>query len=363
MSTFAGGRSCIRHARRLAIRVRGLSPFTSFNLVRRTKSSTTTDHLRHAALESGSKLQDPSPVPISLSNTVLSYYWDTAPPTSHQLALAERFFLAHPPSLMYSASKFRTVNMTSTPEVAFLGRSNVGKSSLLNALLGRNICHTSSKPGRTRTMNGFAVGGEDAMGNPGRLVVLDMMGYGKGSRDDWGTEIMKYLLGRKQYLSPINIVFEQHLLTKPRLRRTFLLVDALHGLKSSDEQLLALFRQHATPHQVILSKVDRILWPGPKLPSAGKLERGALELKKTVEHVRGKVQPTIHDGPGALGEILTCSAEKSLEHGKKLGINSIRWAILAATGLGSLRKNRVPSEFAIDHSIATTQLLSPSARS
>lgn len=48
-------------------------------------------------------------------------------------------------------------------------------------------------------MNGFAVGGEDAMGNPGRLVVLDMMGYGKGSHDDWGTEIMKYLVGRKQY--------------------------------------------------------------------------------------------------------------------------------------------------------------------
>ena len=54
-------------------------------------------------------------------------------------------------------------------------------------------------------MNGFAVGGDDAMGNPGRLVVLDMMGYGKGSRDDWGTEIMKYLVGRKQYFPPNNV--------------------------------------------------------------------------------------------------------------------------------------------------------------
>ncbi|KAI4135999.1 MAG: hypothetical protein LQ347_000176 [Umbilicaria vellea] len=203
-------------------------------------------------------------------------------------------------------------------------------------------------------MNGFAVGGEDAMGNPGRLAVLDMMGYGKGSRGDWGTEIMKYLVGRKQLPPPSMSVVEHHLLTEPRLRRVFLLVDALHGLKSSDEQLLALCRQHAIPHQVILSKVDRVVWTGPKPPSTGKLERGALELKKIVEHVREKVQPTIHDGPGALGEILACSAEKSLEHGKKIGINSIRWAILAATGLGSLRKNRVPSESAIDNSTATT---------
>ncbi|MCJ1300076.1 hypothetical protein MMC08_002870 [Hypocenomyce scalaris] len=194
-------------------------------------------------------------------------------------------------------------------------------------------------------MNGFAVGGEDAVGNPGRLVVLDMMGYGKGSRDDWGTEIMKYLVGRKQ------------------LRRAFLLIDALHGLKSSDEQLLALFRQNAIPHQIILSKVDRILWSGPKFPSGAKLERGTLELKNIVEGLRGKVQPTTNDGPGALGEILACSAEKSLENGKKLGINSIRWAMLAATGLGSQRKNVLPLDITMDHSNAATQPLNPSARS
>ncbi len=359
MSIFVGGLSCIRQAHRLMIGGGVLPRFTSSTLVRRNGTSTSTDEPRHAALESGPELQDPSPIPFSLSNSVLSYYWDTTPPTPHQLAHAQRFFLAHPPSLLYSASKFRTVNLTSIPEVAFLGRSNVGKSSLLNALLGRNICHTSSKPGRTRTMNGFAVGGEDAMGNPGRLVVLDMMGYGKGSRDDWGTEIMKYLVGRKQYAPRLMPAMEHRLLTNPRLRRAFLLVDALHGLKSSDEQLLALFRQNAIPHQVILSKVDRIVWPGPKLPTAAKLEGRALELRSIVEHVRGKVQPTNNNGPGALGEILTCSAEKSLEHGKKLGINSIRWAVLVATGLGSQRKNRVPTEFAVDHSLATAQPLSP----
>ena len=140
------------------------------------------------------------------------------------------------------------------------------------------------------------------------------------------------------------------------------MIDARHGLKSSDEQLLALFRQNAVPHQVILSKVDRNVWPGPKLPSAAKLERGALELRNIMMRMRAKVQPASNDGPGALGEILSCSAEKSLEHGKKLGINSIRWAVLAATGLGSQRKNHVPAEIAIDHSLATKQPLSTSTR-
>jgi GTP-binding protein len=95
------------------------------------------------------------------------------------------------------------VKMTSVPEVAFLGRSNVGKSSLLNALMAqKNLCYTSAHPGKTRTMNGFSVGGPDGMGNPGRLTVLDMPGYGKGSREEWGKEISKYLLGRKEYVNP-----------------------------------------------------------------------------------------------------------------------------------------------------------------
>ena len=132
-------------------------------------------------------------------NHELAYYWDTAPPTANQLRYAEKFFGAAPPKLLFSATKFRTVDNSTVPEVAFLGRSNVGKSSLLNALMGRNICHTSSKPGRTRSMNFFAVGGEDSRGNPGKMTLLDMPGYGKGSREEWGLEIMKYLVGRKQY--------------------------------------------------------------------------------------------------------------------------------------------------------------------
>ena len=91
------------------------------------------------------------------------------------------------------------------PEVAFLGRSNVGKSSLLNAILGKTICHTSKHPGRTRSMNLYSVGGADHKGHPKKLVVLDMPGYGKASRADWGEEIMKYLVKRKQYDEPVFI--------------------------------------------------------------------------------------------------------------------------------------------------------------
>ncbi len=135
-----------------------------------------------------------------IPESALSHRWETPIPTTSQLRQAERFFLSHPPVHLYSSQQFRTIEAGTVPEVAFLGRSNVGKSSLLNSLMGRNICHTSSKAGRTRTMNFFAVGGADQAGNPGKLVVLDMPGYGHGSREEWGLEIMKYLVGRKQYV-------------------------------------------------------------------------------------------------------------------------------------------------------------------
>lgn len=137
-------------------------------------------------------------------------------------------------------------------------------------------------------------------------------------------------------------------LTCCRLKRAFLLVDALHGLKRSDQELLNRFRQNGISHQVILSKVDRILLPGPKTPSEARLESYSAELRKIFEKLRTKIQPGKSDGPEGLGEIISCSAEKSLERGRRLGINQVRWAVLAATGLNNQSRIFRPSDILID---------------
>lgn len=131
-------------------------------------------------------------------------------------------------------------------------------------------------------------------------------------------------------------------LTRYRLRRAFLLVDASHGLKRSDEELLSLFRQNAISHQVILSKIDRVLFPKHR-PSVARMEQNSPALNRTCQELRGKIQPGNGDGPEALGEILTCSAEVKLE-GNKLGIKNIRWAVLAATGLGEAKRKLLSSD-------------------
>lgn len=173
-----------------------------------TRSLTTTPNATPAA---PTKPKPPPPPPQqktalhALTPLDHNSYWETTPPSASQLATAANFFKPTPtsPALLWSAAKFRTTPTESArPEVAFLGRSNVGKSSVLNAVLGREICYTSSKPGRTREMNAFGIGmSAPADGAQPRIVLLDMPGYGKASRAEWGVEIMKYLKGRRQYVS------------------------------------------------------------------------------------------------------------------------------------------------------------------
>lgn len=202
------------------------------------------------------------------------------------------------------------MNFSTSPEVCVLGRSNVGKSSLLNALLNKKIAHTSTMRGRTKLMNAFGVGGLDR-GNP--LLVFDMPGYGHGARAAWGVQIMKYLEKRKQ------------------LKRAFLLVDAEHGVKETDLQILALFKSKRIPYQVVLSKVDKVLY-GKGIPGSVVRSENLAELARKMEEVKDAIQPDSEDDGGVIGEVIACSSHIRMA-GKRPGIDAVRYAMLQAAGL------------------------------
>jgi GTP-binding protein len=135
------------------------------------------------------------------------------------------------------------VNVTGLPEgsraeVAFAGRSNVGKSSLLNALLGRrDLARTSNTPGRTRELNFFDLSGS--------LYLVDMPGYGyaqapKSQVAGWTALVHDYLRGR------------------PGLRRVYLLIDSRHGIKSSDREIMKMMDKAAVSYQIVLTKIDKL---------------------------------------------------------------------------------------------------------
>lgn len=183
-------------------------------------------------------------------------------------------------------------------------------------------------------MNGFGVTGGLQMGSLkgagaekerwkafplGGLVVVDMPGYGSGSREIWGKEALKYLEQRKQ------------------LRRTFILLDAQVGLKSSDITILTHLRRAGISHQIILSKVDKLLHDGSK-PSRGlKIEHRLARLQDLCSSIRSQLNAEANDGRNAVGDILCCSAEMTFEgtgH-RKMGIDEVRWAVLSACGMES----------------------------
>ena len=272
-----------------------------------------------------------------LSSATLNSYNVSIPPNTQQLKYAATFFHTSPPKILFSAAQFRSFPPSSFPEVAFLGRSNVGKSSLLNALFGRTkekAAHVSKRPGRTKTMNGFGVAGGLEWGTPpasgekegawkrfpqGGMIVVDMPGYGSGSREVWGQEALKYLERRKQ------------------LRRTFVLVDAEHGLKQSDITVLAHLRRQGISHQVILSKVDKLLLDGSKIPGPQKLSNRLEKLQGLCNKMRSRLDEEAGDGRQAMIDILCCSSEHSFQESghRKIGIDEIRWAALNACGMES----------------------------
>lgn len=124
------------------------------------------------------------------------------------------------------------------PEVAFAGRSNVGKSSLINALTGRQtLARVSHTPGRTRQLNFFELGR--------RLMLVDLPGYGYAEAPK--TEIQRW-----------TDLFRLYLRGRASLRRTCLLIDARHGLKPVDRPLMTMFDEAAVSFQVILTKADKV---------------------------------------------------------------------------------------------------------
>ncbi|KAF3916647.1 hypothetical protein ABW20_dc0104753 [Dactylellina cionopaga] len=234
--------------------------------------------------------------------TSTAYRWDTSPPSHDQLKYSARFFEQYPVRFLWAADEFATMPDGAVPEVAFLGRSNVGKSSILNALMNqKGMARTSSKPGRTRKMNAFSVGGA-------RLTLLDMPGYGHGSRESWGQEIMDYLQSRKQF------------------RRAFLLIDPVHGFKKVDYMILESFSQMGIPYQLVLSKTDKLETNKAKKSKIPQLSEVFMSIQKTMAEFGG------HAG---LGEILATATEPP---STKKGVNDLRWAVLRATSLEGKKK-------------------------
>jgi len=123
-------------------------------------------------------------------------------------------------------------------EVAFAGRSNVGKSSLLNALAGRRaLARTSNAPGRTREINFFTLGDE--------VYLVDLPGYG-------------YAKAPKAQVRAWTRLIEDYLKGRAALARVFLLIDARHGLKATDEAILKLMDECAVSYQAVLTKADKV---------------------------------------------------------------------------------------------------------
>lgn len=151
---------------------------------------------------------------------------------------AGRKLFVRPWDIFTSASSVANLPAPAGIEVAFAGRSNVGKSSLLNAITGRRaLARTSSEPGRTRELNFF---GADA-----GIVLVDMPGYGfarapKSEVAAWTALAFDYLRGRRN------------------LRRVYLLIDARHGLKDNDVEALKLLDKAAVSYQVVLTKTDKL---------------------------------------------------------------------------------------------------------
>jgi GTP-binding protein len=200
---------------------------------------------------------------------------------------AARKLFAGPVSFLKSAPTLEFIPDPTVPEVAFAGRSNVGKSSLLNALTNRNgLARTSNTPGRTQELNFFEVG------EPMRLRLVDMPGYGfaeapKDMVKRWRFLINDYLRGRQV------------------LARAFVLIDSRHGIKPVDNDIMDMLDAAAVSYRVVMTKTDKIK---------------ATELNA----VSTRTAETIRKRAAAHPDLILTSSEKGM------GIPELRAAVLEA---------------------------------
>ena len=200
---------------------------------------------------------------------------------------AARKTFAGPVAFLKSAPALQHLPEADVPEVAFAGRSNVGKSSLLNALTNRTgLARTSNTPGRTQELNFFDVG------EPLRFRLVDMPGYGfaEAPKDivrKWRFLVNDFLRGRST------------------LKRALVLIDSRHGIKPVDREVMDMLDAAAVSYRLVLTKADKI-----------KASELAAVIERTAEEARKR--------PAAHPKIIATSSEKGL------GIAELRAAVLEA---------------------------------
>nr|WP_111299707.1 ribosome biogenesis GTP-binding protein YihA/YsxC [Paracoccus saliphilus] len=184
---------------------------------------------------------------------------------------AARLLFAGPVDFVKGVVHMDGLPPANRPEVCFAGRSNVGKSSLINALTGRkSIARASNTPGRTQEINYFALGEHS--------YLVDLPGYGFAKAPvavvaKWQALLKSYLAGRQT------------------LRRAFCLIDSRHGVKDVDHEIMSLLDRSAVPFQVVMTKTDKL---GPNA------------LKPVLAQVEGELQKH----PAAFPELVVTSSEK-----------------------------------------------------
>ncbi|GMO60662.1 MAG: ribosome biogenesis GTP-binding protein YihA/YsxC [Rickettsiales bacterium] len=194
----------------------------------------------------------------------------------------DNFFKNNKPKFIVGAVKSADFPINNLNEFAFIGRSNVGKSSLINAITNSSIAIVSKTPGRTKELNFFQIAE--------KLTIVDMPGYGfaKANRkqvENWNEAIIQYLLYRRN------------------LKRAFLLIDSRHGIKPNDEEIMKVLDRSAILYQIILTKIDDI-------------KQDELDLNIF------NIQQIFRDHPALFGDVLCASSRQGL------GIDQIRDVIL-----------------------------------